>query len=835
MRVGALLIAAFFCLTSRAAPVPGAAINAPVDRSRWPAALQNVPLKRLSSGALSLLDRGGDLVRPAGAAASVKLEAATAVTLDLRVAPNLRLGDDPAPLPPAMRAQAEPHIARSQVDPDFLTAAFQEGRFIDGGAVDCGYAVTHDGGLSWTRALIPNLTKASGGTYLRATDPVAGIDLSGRIFLTTEGSTTDGFADGTILVSRSTDGGATFDAPAVVFRPALSSNFPDKPWMAVNTFSGTATAGRILVTWTLFLGTTNTSPIYRSYSKDHGLTWSSAAAIHSTLSNAQGSQPIFLRDGRVAIIYWNFGGSGFSGGDAALPGPEEIDMVLSNDGGVTFGPPTLVTTVARYEQPSIRNGVFLPSATTDRINGHLSVVYQALDSTGMPKIFFTKSSNAGTTWSAPVAITDNPGTGVFNAAISASPDGKRLTVSFYDQRDNPPGVTTLCNLYLAQSFDGGATWQPNIRLTNKTTNATLAPLTAEGYMLGDYLGIAESTSPDVPAVPVWVDTRTGNPDPFITRVGIAAQVNFTSFQASRLSLGQIDDPQLGGPAGDADGDGEDNLSEFLSQTEPNDSASVIHPARQLNISTRETVGTGENVLIGGFIVTGATPKQVLLRALGPSLAANGLSGVLQDPTLELHDSSDSVIAQNDNWKSDQEAAIAATGIPPNDVRESAIVITLDPGEYTAVLQGKNGGSGTALVEAYDLDATPASQFGNISTRGLVGLDPDVLIGGLIVADENSGQANVVVRALGPSLGTAGVGGTLPDPTLELHDSNGALLASNDNWADTQAAIISSTGLAPKNNKESAIFATLPAGGYTAVVRGQDQTTGVGLVEVFNIP
>lgn len=733
-----------------------------------------------------------------------------------------------------MRAQAEPHITRSQITPEFLTAVFQEGRFTDGGAVDCGYAVTNDGGLSWTRALIPNLTKTSGGTYLRATDPVAGIDLTGRIYLNTEGSTTDGFTDGTILVSRSIDGGTTFDPPAVVFKPTNSSDFPDKPWMTLNTFGGTTTAGRILVTWTLF-GTTDASPIFRSYSDDHGLTWSSAAAIHSADTSAQGSQPVYLADGRLAIIYWNFGSSGFSGGDAASPGPEEIDMVLSNDGGATFGPPTLVTTVDRYDQPSIRNGVFLPSATTDRINGHLSVVYQALDGTGLPRIFFTKSTNAGATWSAPVAITDNPGTGVFNAAVSASPDGDRLTVSFYDQRDNAAGVTTKCNLYLAQSFDGGATWQPNIRLTNKTTDATLAPLTSEGYLLGDYLGIAESTNSDIPAVPVWIDTRTGDPDPFITRVGIAPEVDFTGFQASRLSLGQIDDPALGGQDGDADGDGENNLSEFLSQTEPNDSASVIHLARQLNISTRETVGTGEDVLIGGFIVTGTTPKKVLLRALGPSLAAEGLTGVLQDPTLELHDGSDSVVAQNDNWKSDAEAAIEATGIPPNDFRESAIVITLDPGEYTAIVQGKSGGGGTALVEAYDLDDTPASQFGNISTRGLVGTGTDVLIGGLIVSAENSGQVNVVVRALGPSLGAAGVDGALGNPTLELHDANGAILGLNDDWKETQEGIISSTGLAPTNNLESAIFMTLPAGEYTAVVSGQDQTTGVGLVEVYNIP
>ena len=661
---------------------------------------------------------------------------------------------------------------------------------------------------------------------------MAGIDLSGLIFLNTEGATNSAFTTGIILVSRSLDGGTTFDPPSVVFNPTDSSDFPDKPWMAINTFAGTASVGRILVTWTEF-GATDASPILRAYSDDHGVTWSTAGPIHSATTSAQGSQPIFLRDGRVAIIYWNFAGSGFSGGDAAAT-PEEIDMVLSNDGGVTFGAPTLVTTVTRYDQPSIRSGVFLPSATTDRTTGALYVVYQALDSAGHPRVLFTKSTNTGATWSAPIAVTDNPNTGVFNPAISASPDGQTLTVSFYDQRDSG-GVTTLCNLYLAQSFDGGATWQPNIRLTSETTNATLAPLTAAGYMLGDYLGIAESTTPDVPAVPVWVDTRTGNPDPFISRVGIAPEVDFTSFQASRLSLAQIDDPQLGGATGDADGDGENNLSEFLSQTEPNDPASVIHTSRQLNISTRETVGTGENVLIGGFIVTGTTPKQVILRAIGPSLASFGLTGLLQDPMLEVHDDSGATIFSNDNWRETQESEIVATGIPPSDDREAAIVATLDPGAYTAILQGKNGTTGTALVEAYDLDPTPASQLGNISTRGQVGTGTSVLIGGLIVSPEESAQANVVLRALGPSLGPLGVTGALQDPTLELHDSNGALLAGNDNWRDAQEGIITSTGLAPDDDREAAIFATLPAGAYTAVVQGKDATTGVGLVEAYNIP
>jgi hypothetical protein len=354
-------------------------------------------------------------------------------------------------------------------------------------------------------------------------------------------------------------------------------------------------------------------------------------------------------------------------------------------------------------------------------------------------------------------------------------------------------------------------------------------------MLGDYLGIAPTTSVNVPAVPVWVDTRTGNPDPFISRVGIASSIDFPSFQASRLSLAQISDPELGGPTGDADSDGLTNLSEFFSATEPNDATSFVHTSRQLNISTRETVGVGEDVLIGGFIISGTTPKKVILRGLGPSLANAGLPGVLQDPTLELHDGTGGIIFTNDNWRDTQEAEIIATTIPPTDDRESAIVATLDPGNYTAILQGKNTTTGTALVEAYDLDAAPDSRFGNISTRGLVGTDTDVLIGGLIVSSEESAQANIIVRALGPSLASPDVTNPLDDPTLELHDENGALLAFDDDWRDAQEGYFTSAELAPSDDREAAIFATLQAGNYTAVVRGQNATTGVGLVEAYNIP
>ena len=204
---------------------------------------------------------------------------------------------------------------------------------------------------------------------------------------------------------------------------------------------------------------------------------------------------------------------------------------------------------------------------SDRTSGNLYVVYQTVIS-GNPRIAFTKSTNGGAAWTSPIAISDNPaGSGVFDPAVNVSPDGQTVTAVFYDHRDNP-GSNVLVDLYLAQSFDAGATWQPNIRVTSTSTDASLAPLTNAGYMLGDYQGIAEPTNANVPAVPVFIDTRTGSPDPFIARIGIAPQLNFASWQAARLSLGQINSPLLGGLNGDADFDKKTNLLEYALGTSP---------------------------------------------------------------------------------------------------------------------------------------------------------------------------------------------------------------------------------------------------------------------------
>ncbi len=532
------------------------------DRSRLPASVRPVPLDHLSSGALLRLDQDGDLVEnPSARTARLQSRPenratadAPAVALDPRVAANIRLGDDPPALPSNMRAQAEPHIARSPANADVLLATFQEGRFTNGGAVDCGYSVSRDGGLSWSRALIPNLTAASNGPYFRATDPVAGVGADGALYLNTIGSTDAQFNTAAVLVSRSTDGGVSFSPPSVVFQSPSSLVFPDKNWMAINTFPGTPAFGRIFVAFAYFTGGPNGAPIASSFSDNAGATWTPIAFIHSQNSDTQGAQPIYLANGKLAVVYWNFNGTGDFADDF-------MQVVISDNGGNTFGSPKFITNVAVHTEPSIRTGVFLPSVATDRTTGAIYVVYQARVA-GAPRILFTKSTNNGDTWTAPIAISDNPtGSGVFNPAIAASDDGQVLTAVFYDHRDNP-GSTVLIDTYLAQSLDGGATWQPNIRLSSTSTDASLAPLTGSGYMLGDYMGIAPAVNPNIPAVPVWVDTRTGDPDPFITRIGIGAQFDFTSWQASRLSLAQINNPQLGGPAGDADADGEDNSAEF---------------------------------------------------------------------------------------------------------------------------------------------------------------------------------------------------------------------------------------------------------------------------------
>ena len=254
----------------------------------------------------------------------------------------------------------------------------------------------------------------------------------------------------------------------------------------------------------------------------------------------------------------------------------------------------------------------------------------------------------------------------------------------------------------------------------------------------------------------------------------------------------------------------------------------IDPSQNLlNISTRARVESGEDAMIGGFIVQGPDPKKVLIRGLGSSLP---LTGALSDPILDLYDSTGKLIASNNDWASER-LDILGTQLAPSSEREAAILMTLDPGAYTAVVHDRTNQPGQALVEVYDL-APGDSLLANISTRGKVEIGDGVMIGGFIIGGED--QTKVLVRAIGPSLAGQGILFPLVDPVLEIHDSAGTLISTNDNWRSTQQNEIIATGIAPTNDKESAILLTLDPASYTAIVRGQNSTTGVALVEVYNL-
>lgn len=393
-------------------------------------------------------------------------------------------------------------------------------------------------------------------------------------------------------------------------------------------------------------------------------------------------------------------------------------------------------------------------------------------------VMFVRSTDGGATFSAPMRVNDDPVNQTkwhWFGTLSVAPNG-RLDAVWLDSRNAVNNTNS--QLFYSYSTDGGSTWSANVPVS-----ALFNPFL--GYpqqrKMGDYISsVSDMSGVDV----AYTATFNGEEDVYYVRI-----------------------------------------SPYTSPL--------------LNISTRVKVLTGANVAIGGFIITGDEPRQILLRGIGPSLSSAGVTGALPDPTLELHQGN-TVLATNDNWKvgsngQSQEAAIRATGVPPQNDLESAILITLSPGEYTAILSGTGGGTGVGLVEVYDIPAATSQEIGNISTRGFVGIDDNVMIGGTIIGP--GGDASVLFRALGPSLSGQGVAGALRDPIMSLHDANGAVLQTNDNWKEadaTEVAAITASGLAPKNDAESAILMTLAPGEYTAVVAGKNGATGVGLVEAYKL-
>jgi hypothetical protein len=374
----------------------------------------------------------------------------------------------------------------------------------------------------------------------------------------------------------------------------------------------------------------------------------------------------------------------------------------------------------------------------------------------------------------------------------------------------------------------------NGTLPNAMQTFTITVQDAPPLLEAPAITSAASTSFTVGAAGTFTITTTGSPTPTITLDG--AQPAWLSFVDNTDGTATLS----GTPDAGSD------LSYSFTITARNGVSPVATqdftlgiprtPAstQLVNISTRLAIQTGNNVCIGGFIITGTDPKKVLIRGIGPSLAKFGIPNALQDPMLVLHDST-GVLISNDDWKDPQQTAIEATGVAPLDDRESAILLSLQPGSYTVIQSGKNGTSGVGLIEVYDLDVLSASQLVNISTRGRVQAGNNVMIGGFIVSGA-SGSANLLVRGLGPSLGQPpfNVPGALADPVLDLRDKNGNVIWNNNNWKDSQQAAIQSIGLAPTNDLESAMVVTVAPGEYTAILSGRNGGTGIGLVEVYRL-
>jgi hypothetical protein len=247
------------------------------------------------------------------------------------------------------------------------------------------------------------------------------------------------------------------------------------------------------------------------------------------------------------------------------------------------------------------------------------------------------------------------------------------------------------------------------------------------------------------------------------------------------------------------------------------------------------VGTGDNAMIAGFIITGNSSKAVALRGMGPFLALFGVTDFLQDPVLELRASNGSLILRNDNWKDDQRSQIEGGPFQPGDDRESVILASLQPAAYTAVLTGKDGSTGVGLVEVYDNNQGADSKLANISTRGFVRAQNNVMIGGFILGG-NPNNTRIALRGIGPSLSQFGLNPVLADPTLELKDANGTTLVLNDDWTDdtASAALLAANGFALQHPKESGIFIPLPAGPFTVILAGKNGGIGIGLIEIYDL-
>lgn len=426
----------------------------------------------------------------------------------------------------------------------------------------------------------------------------------------------------------------------------------------------------------------------------------------------------------------------------------------------------------------------------------------------------------------------SPTTGVLPELIynfTQQPDGKFIVVGDFTSYD------TSLRRRIARIFPDGTvdqSFNPGFAANGAIRQVAVVPSTGRVVFAGDFTLFDGLARPGFARV-----DSTGKVDTIFNAAGELSGLNFGINAILPQSDGKVvvagsftrygtvqrnrilrlsSDPVSGGGGGVGSGNGAARLS---------------------NVSTRGFVGTGDGVLIGGFAVTSGNTKRVLIRSMGPTLTSFGVSGALADPRIELRDAFGALLAENNDWQNapDGGAAVAATGYSPANPKESALVRDLEPGIYTVVVRGVNNTTGVAIFEAYDVDGLIANRLSNLSTRGQVLTNDRVLIGGFsVTADLATDNRRVLIRGMGPTLNSYGVTGTVADPTLEVFDSAGNLIGRNDNWEQTQRSEILTTGLQPQDAREAAVLLLLPPGNYTAILRGAGGSSGVGLVEAYEV-
>lgn len=563
-------------------------------------------------------------------------------------------------------------------------------------------------------------------------------------------------------------------------------------------------------------------------------------------------------DGSVA---WQqrLGGSGYNGARAIATSAGRVVVTTQSPStgagegltaltaayDATTGDQLWVTPLAEPLRSQLANGLtFSPDASRVYLiaSSRPNAPYTALDD---QEVIAYNANDGAAAWS--VHLDSGPGNALTGDDVVAAPGGQSVLTLGQITRSADPNGPADQNIY-----DSLIVALPSLSSSTPTPTPSPTPTPTPSVTPS----ASPTSTPTATATPTTTPTATPMPtstvSPTVTPVATAtatatASVNPTATPTASASA-TATPPATATPTGTASATPTATAS-VTPTTTPTESATATPtpgaspteaPAQLMNISTRGDVQTGDNVLIGGFIVTGSDPQRVLVRAVGPSMNVNGtpVEGRLMDPILELHDDSGALVATNDNWRDAPNAAeIGGSKLAPSDDRESAILQPLSPGRYTAVIRGVSNTTGIALVEAYNVSPNANSQLANISTRGFIDTGNNVMIGGFITGPGDTSNSKVLIRAIGPSLP---VSSALADPLLELHDAQGATIAINDNWkvdaetGQSQEVEIASTTIPPRADAESALVRILAPGNYTAIVRGVKNTTGIGLVEVYSV-